>query len=121
MASDVPAKRGRPPKDAPKRVPDELALSRREANQSALANTLALVNNLACAVAKAEHLMLEDSEAMLISDALLGIGDEIDVQVSPLTQALINAGTTIMFVYGSKIAMHKMLKGATDESDNQKG
>lgn len=121
MASDTPAKRGRPPKDAPRRAPDELALSRREANQGALANTLALVNNLACGVAKAEHLMLEDSEAMLISDALLGIGDEIDVQVSPLTQALINAGTTIMFVYGSKIAMHRMLKGAENAADNQKG
>lgn len=119
MSSDIPAKRGRPPKDAPKRVPDAIQQGRREANQAALANTLALVNNLACAMAGAAHLELADSEALLISDALLGVTDEIDVQVSPLTQALINAGTTIMFVYGSKIAMHKLAKGSDDNADNQ--
>ena len=120
---DAP-RRGRPPKAAQPTAKDAIALDRREANQTALANTLALVNNLACAVVNANHLALEDSEALLIADAFLAVTDELDISVSPLTQALINAGTTLAFVYGSKIAIHKMTQGSTkqdEQASNQAG
>lgn len=120
---DTP-KRGRPKKDTGKTVAaGRSADSRREANQVALANTIALVNNLAVGLAGADYLALEESESLLISDAMLAVTDEIDISVSPLTQALINAGTTLIFVYGAKIAMHKMTKqlGSDDDGQDKKG
>lgn len=117
---DTP-KRGRPKKDAAGKpaTRSSVADSRREANQVALANTIALVNNLAVGLAGADYLALEESESLLISDAMLAITDEIDISVSPLTQAIINAGTTLIFVYGAKIAMHKMTK-QIESDDNGK-
>ena len=119
---DAP-KRGRPKKESGKTLARSgVAESRREANQVALANTIALVNNLAVGLVGADYLALEESESLLISDAMLAITDEIDISVSPLTQALINAGTTLIFVYGAKIAMHKMTKqiGSDDDAGQDK-
>ena len=115
-------KRGRPPKAATEAKNDVIATSRREANQAALANTIALVNNMAMAVLQANHLALEEQEALIIADSFLAIADEIDISVSPLTQAIINAGTTLVFVYGSKVALHKMTQGQqTDAIEDKTG
>lgn len=114
-------KRGRPPKATTEAKNDVIATSRREANQAALANTIALVNNMAMAVLQANHLALEDQEALIIADSFLAIADEIDISVSPLTQAIINAGTTLIFVYGSKVALHKMTQGQTDANEDKTG
>lgn len=112
MANDLPAKRGRPPKTV--KPVDPIDIERRNANQKALAGTLAMVNNTVCAVVKADYLSLTDQESDLIANGCLAIVDELDIQVSPLTEAVINLVTSLAFVYGSKIAIHKMMQGDKD-------
>jgi len=118
MANDAPVKRGRPPKTA--KTQDPIDIERRNANQKALSGTLAMVNNTACAMVKADYLALSTEESDLIANGCLAVVDELDIQVSPLTEAVVNLVTSLAFVYGSKIAMHKMMGESADDAKTDK-
>lgn len=75
-----------------------------------LASTLANLNNFVVGFANAPAFKLDDSEAKVIAESLVAVANEVDIEISPLNQAIANAVMTVGLIYGVKYALHKASK-----------
>ena len=89
-----------------------------EATVSVLTATLQNVNNMIAGFMGAQAFMLDDGESRALAESLAGIAKEVEIEISPLNQAIGNAVITFGMIYGLKYAMHKqMLAAAKGEAD----